>query len=88
MDTAALEATASYLESDDDDGDYDGLGELSEDDDDAELLEIAEETALTDAYRSDKRTATEKLGLTLDNDVSSSPVRLTGSSSRKRARFE
>ncbi|KII82995.1 hypothetical protein PLICRDRAFT_119974 [Plicaturopsis crispa FD-325 SS-3] len=88
VDTAALEATASYLESDDDDGDYDSLGELSEDDDDAELLEIAEETALTDAYRSDRRTATEKLGLNLDNDVSSSPVRLTGSSSRKRARFE
>ncbi|KII82981.1 hypothetical protein PLICRDRAFT_84208, partial [Plicaturopsis crispa FD-325 SS-3] len=52
VDAAALEVTASYLESDEeDDGDYSGFGEGSEYEDDAELLEIAEETALTDAYR-------------------------------------
>ncbi|KII83586.1 hypothetical protein PLICRDRAFT_119196 [Plicaturopsis crispa FD-325 SS-3] len=89
VDTAALEATASYLESDqEDDGDYDGLGEMSNNEDDAELLEIAEETALTDAYRSDRRTAAEKLGVDLQDNLSLSPVKLSGSTPRKRSRYD
>ncbi|KII84699.1 hypothetical protein PLICRDRAFT_117578 [Plicaturopsis crispa FD-325 SS-3] len=48
---AVLETTASYDESDSkDDGDYNGFGELDEEEDDAELLEVAEESALADAY--------------------------------------
>ncbi|KII90299.1 hypothetical protein PLICRDRAFT_78542, partial [Plicaturopsis crispa FD-325 SS-3] len=52
IDTAVLENTASYDEADDeDDGDYIGFGELEEDednDDETELIEVAEESALVD----------------------------------------
>lgn len=89
IDTAVLENTASYDEADDeDDGDYIGFGELEEEednDDETELIEVAEESALVDAYRQDLQTATGQSGLNSLDDLSSSPVK--GSSPRKRKRL-
>lgn len=89
VDAAVLEHTGSYDEfGDEDDGDYGGFGEGEEEEDDGELLEIAEETALRDAYRQAGLTATERLGLDLRDDLSSSPVKSRSSSPRKRSRFD
>lgn len=89
VDAAVLEHTASYdVVEEEDDGDYAGYGEGEEDEDDAELLEIAEESALRDAYRQDERSTTEKLGLDDRDDLSSSPVKSRSSSPRKRSRFD
>ncbi|KII83462.1 hypothetical protein PLICRDRAFT_119390, partial [Plicaturopsis crispa FD-325 SS-3] len=87
VDTAILENTASYLESEDeDDGNYAGYGEMDEEEDDAELLDVAEETALRDAYKLDGRSVAERLGFDALDNLSSSPIK--GSSSRKRRRYE
>ncbi|KII83000.1 hypothetical protein PLICRDRAFT_76994, partial [Plicaturopsis crispa FD-325 SS-3] len=53
IDTAVLENTASYEDPEgEDDGDYAGYGEEDEEEeDDSELLEVAEESALADAYK-------------------------------------
>ncbi|KII84688.1 hypothetical protein PLICRDRAFT_117561 [Plicaturopsis crispa FD-325 SS-3] len=87
VNAAVLKHTASYDQEDsDDDGDYDGYGELEEEEDDAELLVAAEESALADAYAQGGCTATQQLGLELGDELSASPVKT--SSPRKRRRYD
>ncbi|KII83041.1 hypothetical protein PLICRDRAFT_119897, partial [Plicaturopsis crispa FD-325 SS-3] len=86
LSAAVLEYTATYDEADSkDDGDYDGYGELDEDEDDAKLLEVAEESALADAYAQELR-GISGLGLDGGGDLTKSPTKM--SSPRKRRRYD
>lgn len=83
---AVLETTASYDESDsEDDGDYNGFGELDEEEDDAELLEVAEESALADAYAQELRRVGD-LEVDSRDNLGGSPTK--SSSPRKRRRYD